>query len=89
MKRSAVTETTAKETPKNVPAATDDASEKTIAAGGEASSGALSSVASIPEETEVDQPENDTEMPDVSDPDAGFSPTDDQPYRRLRRHTIT
>ena len=89
VKRSAVTETTAKETPKNVPAATDDASEKTIAAGGEASSGALSSVASIPEETEVDQPENDTEMPDVSDPDAGFSPTDDQPYRRLRRHTIT
>jgi len=31
----------------------------------------------------------DTEMPDVSDPDAGFCPTDDQPYRRLRRHTIT
>lgn len=88
MKRSAATETTAKET-KDVPAATDDASEKTIAAGGGASSGARSSVASIPEETEVGQPENDTEMPDVSDPDAGFCPTDDQPYRRLRRHTIT
>ncbi len=89
VKRSAVTETTAKETPKIVPATTDDASEKTIAAGGGASSGARSSVTSIPEETEVGQPENDTEMPDVSDPDAGFCPTDDQPYRRLRRHTIT
>lgn len=31
----------------------------------------------------------DQDMPDVSDPDAGFEPTDDQPYRRLRRHTIT
>ena len=31
----------------------------------------------------------DEEMPDVTDPDAGFCPTDDQPYRRLRRHTIT
>lgn len=31
----------------------------------------------------------DEEMPDVSDPDAGFCPTDEQPYRRLRRHTIT
>lgn len=31
----------------------------------------------------------DEEMPDVSDPDAGFCPTDDQPFRRVRRHTIT
>lgn len=31
----------------------------------------------------------DSEMPDVSDPDAGFCPTDDQPFRRTRRHTIT
>jgi hypothetical protein len=31
----------------------------------------------------------DEEMPDVSDPEAGFCPTDDQPFRRLRRHTIT
>jgi len=31
----------------------------------------------------------DEEMPDVSDPEAGFSPTEEQPYRRLRRHTIT
>mmetsp|Transcript_14718 Transcript_14718/g.35967 ORF Transcript_14718/g.35967 Transcript_14718/m.35967 type:complete len:468 (-) Transcript_14718:3212-4615(-) len=33
--------------------------------------------------------DSDTEMPDVSDPNAGFAPTEDQPYRRLRRHTIT
>mmetsp|Transcript_19457 Transcript_19457/g.28839 ORF Transcript_19457/g.28839 Transcript_19457/m.28839 type:complete len:297 (-) Transcript_19457:1125-2015(-) len=32
-------------------------------------------------------PEED--MPDVNDPEAGFSPTADQPFRRLRRHTIT
>ena len=31
----------------------------------------------------------DEDMPDVNDPDAGFCPTDDQPYRRCRRHTIT
>eukprot|EP00522_Entomoneis_paludosa_P005146 CAMPEP_0172475620 /NCGR_PEP_ID=MMETSP1065-20121228/69964_1 /TAXON_ID=265537 /ORGANISM="Amphiprora paludosa, Strain CCMP125" /LENGTH=430 /DNA_ID=CAMNT_0013233831 /DNA_START=1078 /DNA_END=2370 /DNA_ORIENTATION=- len=38
-----------------------------------------------------DKPEEDgdEEMPDVSDPDAGFVPTEDQPFRRLRRHTIT
>jgi CCT motif len=28
-------------------------------------------------------------MPDVNDPDAGFVPTEEQPYRRLRRHTVT
>jgi hypothetical protein len=33
--------------------------------------------------------DDDEEMPDVNDPDAGFCPTTDQPYRRLRRHTIT
>ena len=33
--------------------------------------------------------DGDTEMPDVTDPNAGFAPTEDQPYRRLRRHTIT
>ena len=32
---------------------------------------------------------DDEAMPDVDDPEAGFDPTDDQPYRRLRRHTIT
>lgn len=31
----------------------------------------------------------DEDMPDVNDPEAGFCPTDDQPYRRTRRHTIT
>jgi len=31
----------------------------------------------------------DEAMPDVNDKDAGFIPTDDQPYRRVRRHTIT
>jgi len=48
----------------------------------------------IPEETELttnndDDEDDDTEMPDVTDLDAGFCPTDDQPFRRLRRHTIT
>jgi len=32
---------------------------------------------------------SDDNMPDVNDPEAGFSPTPDQPFRRLRRHTIT
>jgi hypothetical protein len=31
----------------------------------------------------------DEDMPDVTDPEAGFCPTEDQPYRRTRRHTIT
>jgi hypothetical protein len=31
----------------------------------------------------------DEDMPDVNDPEAGFCPTDDLPYRRCRRHTIT
>jgi len=31
---------------------------------------------------------DDELMPDVNDPEAGFSPTEDQPYRRLRRHTV-
>lgn len=42
-----------------------------------------------PEVEEVEEGDKDAEMPDVSDPDAGFCPTDDQPFRRLRRHTIT
>ncbi|KAL3921516.1 MAG: hypothetical protein SGILL_002707 [Bacillariaceae sp.] len=40
----------------------------------------------------VEQPsleQGDEDMPDVEDPDAGFCPTEDQPYRRRRRHTIT
>ena len=58
------------------------------------------SVSSIPESEEVDyetadllekeeEAANDEDMPDVNDPEAGFCPTEDQPYRRLRRHTIT
>ena len=31
----------------------------------------------------------DDYMPDVNDPEAGFCPTEDQPYRRFRRHTVT
>lgn len=31
----------------------------------------------------------EVDMPDVNDPEAGFCPTEDQPYRRMRRHTIT
>lgn len=34
-------------------------------------------------------PTDDEDLPDMNDPDAGFVPTEDQPYRRLRRHTIT
>jgi hypothetical protein len=33
--------------------------------------------------------EMDHPMPDVNDSEAGFYPTEDQPYRRLRRHTVT
>jgi hypothetical protein len=36
------------------------------------------------QQTSIDVP-----MPDVNDPEAGFAPTKDQPYRRLRRHTVT
>ena len=32
---------------------------------------------------------DDDDMPDVNDPEAGFCPTEDQPYRRFRRHTVT
>lgn len=44
-----------------------------------------------PESSEVEEvaDDKDEEMPDINDPDAGFCPTDDQPFRRLRRHTIT
>jgi hypothetical protein len=38
---------------------------------------------------ETNNGDEDVDMPDINDPDAGFCPTDDQPYRRLRRHTIT
>jgi hypothetical protein len=32
---------------------------------------------------------NDIDTPDVTDPEAGFCPTNELPYRRLRRYTIT
>jgi len=37
----------------------------------------------------VDTSMVDIDMPDVNDKDAGFAPTPDQPFRRVRRHTIT
>jgi hypothetical protein len=40
-----------------------------------------------PESAEEKIPE--VEMPDINDPEAGFCPTEEQPYRRMRRHTIT
>lgn len=88
MKRS-TTAAIAKETSKALRDATA-ASQKTGETGGVPPSRASSTVvSSIPEDIEIGQDEYDTEMPDVSDPDAGFCPTDDQPYRRVRRHTIT
>jgi hypothetical protein len=61
----------------------------TTDAGTTASAG-TGAILSIPEETEfIENDEDDIEMPDVTDPDAGFCPTDEQPYRRVRRHTIT
>ena len=33
--------------------------------------------------------DNDEAMPDVNDKEAGFNPTDEMPYRRTRRYTIT
>ena len=89
MKRTETATTVAKETPQAPSVASDAASEKASNTGVSASTRAASTVSSIPEDIEVGQGANDAEMPDVSDPDAGFCPTDDQPYRRLRRHTIT
>jgi CCT motif len=48
----------------------------------------LKKVLAEAEEEEYPVPE-DQGMPDVNDPEAGFAPTEDQPYRRLRRHTVT
>jgi len=33
--------------------------------------------------------DHDEAMPDVADEEAGFNPTEDMPYRRTRRYTIT
>ena len=66
------------------------ATATTTDAGTTTSAGAGAIIQSIPEETEfIENDEKDVEMPDVTDPDAGFCPTDEQPYRRTRRHTIT
>lgn len=62
-----------------------------------ASSKSCSPVPAVVDEgTVLEEPLEDTrllgtdeDMPDVNDPEAGFCPTDDQPYRRTRRHTIT
>ena len=42
-----------------------------------------------PTTPEKEETDNDADMPDVTDPEAGFDPTEEQPYRRLRRYTIT
>lgn len=36
-----------------------------------------------------EQPPPDADMPDVEDEEAGFEPSEDMPYRRARRYTIT
>lgn len=41
------------------------------------------------EDNEQGDESDDKDMPDVGDADAGFAPTEDSPYRRLRRYTIT
>jgi len=48
-------------------------------------SGPLSPVMEVGDDSE----NADENMPDVTDAEAGFDPTPDQPYRRTRRHTIT
>lgn len=89
VKRSTVPTAGAKEIPKPPSVISAGASETNGDKGSVASTRPSSTVSSIPENVEIVKGEDDTEMPDVSDPDAGFCPTDDQPYRRLRRHTIT
>eukprot|EP00571_Detonula_confervacea_P004704 CAMPEP_0172312976 /NCGR_PEP_ID=MMETSP1058-20130122/18973_1 /TAXON_ID=83371 /ORGANISM="Detonula confervacea, Strain CCMP 353" /LENGTH=557 /DNA_ID=CAMNT_0013026545 /DNA_START=104 /DNA_END=1777 /DNA_ORIENTATION=+ len=41
------------------------------------------------QEEQQQQPMEDEEMPDVNDDEAGFEPSEDMPYRRTRRYTIT
>ena len=40
-------------------------------------------------EDEAEQIPMDEDMPDVDDEEAGFDPSEDMPYRRQRRYTIT
>lgn len=47
-------------------------------------------LAPVQENMDVHEDDNeDADMPDVEDLDAGFKPTSSQPFRRTRRHTIT
>jgi hypothetical protein len=41
------------------------------------------------EEDQQGQQPMDEDMPDVEDEEAGFEPSEDMPYRRTRRYTIT
>lgn len=43
----------------------------------------------LPPVQEDGNPDHDEDMPDVNDAEAGFKPTESQPFRRTRRHTIT
>lgn len=47
-----------------------------------------SPLTTVNEHEEQQQP-MDEDMPDVNDEEAGFEPSDDMPYRRTRRYTIT
>jgi hypothetical protein len=47
-----------------------------------------SPLCTVNEEDEEGQP-MDEDMPDVEDEDAGFEPSEDMPFRRPRRYTIT
>lgn len=85
--KNTATTTNATATAKENTGTTTVATATATDAGTTTSAGAIQS---IPEDTEfIEDDENDVEMPDVTDPDAGFCPTDEQPYRRTRRHTIT
>jgi len=84
------TATTTNATAKEENTGTTTVATATTTDAGTTTSAGAGAIQSIPEETEfIENDENDVEMPDVTDPDAGFCPTDEQPYRRTRRHTIT
>ena len=48
-----------------------------------------SPLCTVNEEEEEGQQQMDADMPDVEDEDAGFEPSEDLPFRRPRRYTIT
>ena len=43
----------------------------------------------VHEHREEEEQAMDEDMPDVEDEEAGFEPSEDMPYRRVRRYTIT